>query len=238
MQQINDLSVFEDEFRVLTGEVEPLKVLKPTGILDCFQTVAGIHSNLLDLGLTKLLKSNHAWVLARIKYDVIKQIPKESKIIVKTWPHPAGRFDFDRDYQILDHLGNVFVKGTSKWVIIDTKERKVVRSNYKYPCECIDDKLYDSFDKIKESFKEDYKILGTYTVREDETDVLGHMNNIRYADIIFKFYPFELKSLQIDYIKEIKAGETLIVKEKKEGSLIYLAGFVSDELRFVSKFNL
>ena len=54
MKEIKNL--FEDSFRIVTGEVEPLAVLKPSGILDCFQTVAGIHATVLGIGLKKLLQ--------------------------------------------------------------------------------------------------------------------------------------------------------------------------------------
>lgn len=235
MKTINN--VFEDSFRIVTGEVEPLAVLKPSGILDCFQTVAGIHATVLGIGLKKLLKENQAWVLMRVKYDVFRQIPKESKVIVKTWPLAVGKVDYDRDYLILDEEGNALVKGTSKWVIIDFKDKKILRAPYNYPCECLENRNYDSFDRIRVSFDESFNVLGTYVVRNTEIDILGHLNNIRYADIIFNFYPYELKNLQIDYLKETKLGETLTIKEKTIEDFIVVAGYVEDELRFVAKFQ-
>ena len=230
-------NVFEDKFRIVTGEVEPLAVLKPSGILDCFQTVAGIHATVLGIGLKELLKKNQAWVLMRVKYDVYKQVPKESKVVVKTWPLAVGMIDYDRDYLILDEEGNVLVKGSSKWVIMDSKNRKILRAPYNYPCECLKDRNYDSFERIRVLFDETSNIIGTYTVRNTEIDVLGHLNNIRYADIIFEFYPCELRNLQIDYIKETKLGETLTIKEKISDEFTIVGGFVENELRFVAKFQ-
>lgn len=235
MKTINN--IYEDSFRIVTGEVEPLAVLKPSGILDCFQTVAGIHATVLGIGLKKLLKENQAWVLMRVKYDVFRQIPKESKVTVKTWPLAVGQVDYDRNYLILDEEGNVLVKGTSKWVIIDFKDKRILRAPYNYPCECLENRNYDSFDRIRVSFDEGFNVLGTYVVRNTEIDILGHLNNIRYADIIFNFYPYELKNLQIDYLKETKLGETLTIKEKTIEDFIVVAGYVEDELRFVAKFQ-
>ena len=236
--QSNNINTYEEIIRIPTGEVEPLTVLRPSGILDCFQTVAGIHATVLGLGLRRLLENNHAWVLVRTKYDVYKQIPKESQVIVETWPHVKGAFDYDRDYRILDLDRNVLVKATSKWVIIDTNERKILRSPYDYSCECSDEKTYDSFDKIRVKFDDDSKILGTYTIRNTEIDILGHLNNIRYADIIFEFYPYALENLQIDYINETKLGETLTIKEIVEDDSVFIGGFSKEgQLKFVSKFK-
>lgn len=233
----NNINVFEDNFIIVDGEVEPLTVLKPVGILDLFQTVAGIHALKLGMGLKDLMKNNLAWVLMRVKYDVFKQIPKESKVIVKTWPHPEGKIDYDRDYQILDLDGNVLIKGASKWIIMDSIQRKIARTSaYSYPCECLNERNYDSIDRIRVSL-EDFKEIGNYLVSKNEIDVVGHLNNIRYADVIFEFYPCELKSLQIDYLKETKCGETLTIKEKTDGDYIYLAGFVGDDIHFISKFQ-
>ena len=44
--------------------------IKPSGMLDILQSVAGEHANLLQIGYCDLKEKGYAFVLARIKYDL------------------------------------------------------------------------------------------------------------------------------------------------------------------------
>ena len=45
-------------------------MIKPSGLLDILQSVAGEHANLLGIGYNDLKEKGYAFVLARIKYDL------------------------------------------------------------------------------------------------------------------------------------------------------------------------
>ena len=118
-------NVFEKEFELRISDFDCFDKIKPSVILDFFQDVAGEHADILSVGFNDLIKKDLIWVLVRTKYEVIKEPTLYSKIKVRTWPHPKGRIDFDRDYLILDENNNVLIKGTSKWVIVNYKTRRL-----------------------------------------------------------------------------------------------------------------
>ena len=118
-------NVFEKEFELRISDFDCFDKIKPSVILDFFQDVAGEHADILSVGFNDLIKKDLIWVLVRTKYEVIKEPNLYSKIKIKTWPHPKGRIDFDRDYLILDENNNILIKGTSKWVIVNYKTRRL-----------------------------------------------------------------------------------------------------------------
>ena len=124
-------NIFEKEFELRISDFDCFDKIKPSVILDFFQDVAGEHADILSVGFNDLIKKDLIWVLVRTKYEVIKEPNLYSKIKIKTWPHPKGRIDFDRDYLILDENNNINLKIEALYfidvyqeaiLIVDTKE--------------------------------------------------------------------------------------------------------------------
>ena len=187
------------------------RTIKPSGLLDVLQSVAGEHAELLGIGYEDLKKKGYAFVLARIKYDLYKPIQKYQEIMVETTPLVPGRIDFDRDFEIYDNKTNELIGvATSKWIIIDLNSRKICRSNvFTYPCELREKGNYDSFDKL--TF--DDSVLNNeyqYLVRNNDIDFIGHMNNTRYADALI--FQGSVKHFEINFLHEVKLNEMLNIK--------------------------
>lgn len=214
-----------------------LNEVKPTGVLDLFQTVAGMHAAALGVSMTDLMNNGRCWVLESVVYESIFPISAHSRVSVKTWFHKPGRLFCCRDYSICDESGAELVKGTSRWLVIDVKTRKPVLNAIDYGCDGSDERNFVEHNKIRLSF-ENAETLGRFTVGKSSSDIVGHMNNTRYADVIFEFFPCALKKLQIDYVKECKVGETLEVKKLDDGDKIFVEGNVSGERRFVAELVL
>ena len=211
-----------------------LNEVKPTGVLDLFQTVAGMHAAALGVSMTDLMNNGRCWVLESVVYESVLPIPSHSRVTVGTWFHKPGRLFCGRDYSICDESGAELVRGTSRWLVIDVKTRKPVLDAIDYGCEGSDERNFAEHNKIRLSF-ENAGTLGRFTVGKSSSDIVGHMNNTHYADVIFEFFPCALKKLQIDYVKECKVGETLEVKKLDDGDKIFVEGSVSGERRFVAE---
>ncbi|MBR2988380.1 MAG: hypothetical protein IKC64_01500 [Clostridia bacterium] len=129
---------------------------------------------------------------------------------METVPHPKGLMDYVRDYYIYDKDGNLLVKGTSQWVLIDFTSRRIVRPCVEFEGEFSTKKAYDErkIEKIEPNKSVYYY---DYTVRPIDIDYNGHMNNIRYADIVFNCENTDkpIKRFVINFINEAKLGQTL-----------------------------
>ena len=217
---------FKKDFKVTDNMCGPGRMIKPFGMLDILQSVAGEHANILGIGYEDLKKKDYAFVLARIKYDLYNPIKVYQEIIVETTPLVPGRIDFDRDFELYDKESNELIgKATSKWIIIDLNTRRICRSSvFTYPCEVREIGNYHDFDKLlfdDNNLNYEY----SYLVRHNDIDFLGHMNNTRYADSLR--INKVVKHFEINYLHEVKLDEILLIKHDDKKFIGYNGDTIS-----------
>ena len=119
----------------------------------------------------------------------------------------------------------------------DIKTRRPIPRAVDYGCPGRDEYIMPMHEKIRCDFQ-NAEVLGEYKIHLSETDIVGHFNNTRYADVVFEFFPYAVKKMQIDFVKECLYGETLLVKSIKEGEDIFIEGSVNGERRFLAKIQV
>lgn len=196
--------------------------IKPSAYFNIFQNAASLHADKLGVGFDELIKRDIVWMLIRCRYDVIRNPAFEQKGKIKTYPLPPRGIEFDREYLITDLSGETLVKGTSKWCLCNYKTRKlVVHGDVNYNnSEYVGDRQYENgLKKISDFSTDDFKTFVSRTYFTD-LDHNGHVNNTRYLDFVLNAVAGELgdgkiTSFEIDYISELKAGETVTIYYKK-----------------------
>lgn len=215
-------------------------VIAPHGVLDIFQDIAGKHSDSYGMSFDKMMAKNLIWVLLRVKYKVIRNIPLYSKINVTTWPRKKGLVDFDRETIICDLDGNPLIAGISKWVILDSNTRKIIPAKHiDYNAETSDDSNFDDkFLKIK-----DFDIEGLskyqYKVEFCDTDHNGHTNNAKYATMILNALRLKedevIDEFQIDFVHESHLDDIITIYYYKEDNCYYAKAVSNNSTIFISK---
>ena len=233
--------VIERSFRLTTGAFDHYDRIRPYTVLDLFQEVAGTHAEILNIGFKTLYDQDIIWVLARNKFIAEKKIPVSSTIVVKTWPHPNGRFDFVRDYEIYDEEGNLCIRGTSKWCLLNYKTMRIVPTTYAkiegefYPHIAIPGPV----DKISYERDETFKMVSTHVVQVSDLDHNGHMNNARYAELLLNVLNLkqdeEITSVEMDYLKQLFLNDKINLCLKKDEKEAILIGEKNHEACFVSR---
>ena len=217
---------FKRVFLVTDNMCDLNRCIKPMGLLDILQSVAGEHATKLGIGYEDLKEKGYAFVLARIKYDLYKPIEKYTELLVETTPLVPGRIDFDRDFEIYNNETKELIGiATSKWIIIDLATRKICRTNvFTYSCEVREKGNYQSFDKLV--FDESiFELSYEYKVRHNDIDFIGHMNNTKYADALV--YQNSVKHLELNFLHEVKLSEILNIKHDYENYIGYCDETVS-----------
>ncbi len=219
---------FEKEYVLRTSDFDAYDRLRPSAILDLFQDVAGQSADAMGIGHRELIKKDVIWVLLRNKFDVIKSPHPYSSVIVKTYPLSPGRGDFDRDYYIESPSGEVYIKGSSKWCLLNYKTRRIL---FGEEGRCFDDeytqeKVYpEGIKKIKNFSEEGFEKYSGKTAFSD-LDHNGHVNNVKYIDFavnaINPKLGEELVSLEIDYVHEMQANTEYDIFYKKEDGAYYI----------------
>lgn len=214
---MDPVSKYTKEYQVLVNDVDFTKKLKLSAAFNYFQEIAGLHADNLGIDFNTIEEEHGvAWVLIRMRVDMLRYPIWDEEIILETWPQIPKRFQFERDYYIKDIQGNIIAKAISMWVIVDVETREIKRSEtiaIDYP-KIIKERAIDcTLGKIRPSGQP--KIAYRRVIGCSDIDMNGHLNNSKYIDFIMDCFTMEdlknhsAKSIQICYMNESLPGDTI-----------------------------
>ncbi len=221
-------NLWQKQFTLRAGDFDKYDRIKPSAVLDLFQDAAGQHAEEIGLGFTSMIERGFLWVLVRVKFEIIDAPSRYQDIIVKTWPLKPHRLNYRREYCIEDKNGKALIIGSSEWVIIDSKERKLLAVPDLYP-----------FDSFREDTMFEGKLSKVHDFETNEAshivnvgfsdlDINNHVNNTKYANYILDAVNPQtddiLKDFQIDYRKEVTLGTTLNIHCIRENETVTAKG--------------
>lgn len=221
-------NIWQSEYSLRAGDFDRFDRIKPSAVLDLFQDAACQHAEELGLGFDKMLELGYLWVLVRVRFAVLAVPKRYKKVIVKTWPLKPRSLSFKREYCIEDESGRVLIKGSSEWMIIDSKERRLISVPNLYPLEnfCNEVMFADKSGKLRDFNTANLPLL--IETGFCDIDVNAHVNNTKYADYVLNAISpqkeEELIEFQIDYRKEVLKGEKLEIFHLREDNVIIAKG--------------
>ena len=213
--------ILENEYTVKLSEIGKGNKVTNKAILSYLEDIGGIHSNQAGYGIFEIAKTHLSWILLGWRLQVIRRPRYAETIRIKTWSKGVVRLYTYREFEIYDEQGNLIVKASSKWVLLDIEKGKIVRIEpsliAKYAPE-VDKEVFskEEFDKVKEP--DEYQFETEYTVRRADIDVNNHMHNLDYIELANEALPEDVyrgalfNDIRITYKKEIKLGDTVKCK--------------------------
>ena len=213
--------ILENEYTIKLSEIGKGNKVTNKAILSYLEDIGGIHSNKAGYGIFEIKETHLSWILLGWRLQVIRRPKYAEKIKIKTWSKGVVKLYTYREFEIYDEQGNIIVKASSKWVLLDIEKGKIVRIEpeliAKYSPE-IDKEVFgkEEFDKIKEPDK--YQFETEYSVRRADIDVNNHMHNLNYIELANEALPEDVyrgalfNDVKISYKKEIKLGDTVKCK--------------------------
>ena len=228
-------SLFKQNYHVDLRDVDFAKKLRLSTLFSYFQDIASLAAENLGCGIGTLEKTfGVAWILTRIRVDIIRFPVWDEDITIETWPLEPSKIEFDRDFFVKDAEGNIIIRAVSKWVIMDIKERKLKRSDaigIRYPENRTERAIEGKLGKLKDfgNLEMAYnKVIGY-----SDIDFNGHLNNSKYVDYIMDCLSFEehknhsIRTIDLNFIQEALPGDTLTLNKdmtKREEHLVYFEG--------------
>lgn len=220
--------IYEKKYNLRTSDFDCCTKLTPAAILDLFQDVAGQHAEELGIGRAPMLQKQLLWVVVRVKFEVLKDAVFGSAVKVKTWPLPAVRASFQREYQILDENGELLVKGSSEWVLMHSERRRLVPIREVYPNTdefCTDKNFEGKFTKLPDfdALDEGIRMQPQFT----DIDMNNHVNNTKYVNFVLNAVDpgdAAIEAVQIDYSKELQKGTPFVLHILQEENAIRAKG--------------
>ncbi len=226
---------FSKLIKIKSSQVTPYLYLRSSALLTILQEISIEHTEILGCPRECTLDKGLLWVVAK-QHIEIKRMPKyDEKIYVSTYPSKMMHVLFPRSYEIKDEKGETIIVGEAIWALINENNRKMVNpadhkilipdlSNgreFNIPLRKVDDS----------SLNEEIEIKATYS----RCDLNGHMNNTSYLDLAEDEIPMsflknhELSVIDIEYLHEIKLGETIMMRYGKTSGDSY--SFSSDAFK-------
>jgi acyl-ACP thioesterase len=231
------LGVYKTTCSIPNMDVDFMKRLRPGALFGYFQDIASLHSENIGTGVERLANDfGVAWVLMRMRVDILRTPMLYEDITLSTWPMEGCRIIYDRDFTLAAANGDIIVRGSSAWILMDLEKREIAK-----------EKL---FDYLKADFPTERALaekLGRVrmpssgerifdrAVTYSDTDYNGHMNNTRYIDVMMDgigmdiLRKYEPASIEVNYSREIRPGRALTLY--KDDSLFETKGAIYADIR-------
>lgn len=227
-------------------DVDGAMRLKPAAFMDLAQEMAYIAADLMHFGYDELQQEGKAWVLSRMHFTFVDVPVWRDEVEIQTWHKgPSGPF-YLRDFRINDLQGNAKVLGTSSWVILDVRERRMCRTSevtemIPESTVCHDFAIEAPAEKVAMPRGIQPEAVASHKVGYADVDLLGHTNNARYVVWAMECIDYELvasrpiKDLWVNFNHETRAGEEVTLFRHQEEDTYFVEGKVEDRQAFCVK---
>ncbi|MGM9790834.1 MAG: acyl-[acyl-carrier-protein] thioesterase [Candidatus Cryptobacteroides sp.] len=230
--------------------VDSNKRLRPSCFMSLAQEMAMRGADMMNFGHNDLAKFGLAWVVSRTHLEFTDTPKWKDELEFSTWHKKVDGLFFLRDYLLTDTQGNVKVKGTSSWLVIDTRTRRLYRTdrlaeNFDLTPQCTEDAVEQPAAKIIIPKDLESELSGRHTVKYSDLDFIGHANNTAYVSWAMDTLPLTtvlekpLKVLDINFNLETKAGEEIelyrTAQITPEEEIYYIEGKVEDRSHFTAR---
>lgn len=225
--------VYEWHTRVATYDVGPDRLLTPSAQLRLQQEAGELHFGEGGLHFQGVAACGLAFVVAQNNAVITRRPEVGERIVLKTWSKGVQGAKFLRSYRFEDENGNVLIDSTASFVLVDVENHTLLRpSQFPFHVKHNEETQNDCPLPPRLRMPAEAIPSGTHTVRFSELDFNGHLNNTRYADIVFDALSADkaanLKEFSVAFVKEAKLHDTLTLTTAEEDGYTFLQATKED----------
>lgn len=212
--------IIKEEFRTGIKDIAKEGLISNKAILEILENIACYHSDMVGYGPLDVQKTQSSWILLEWQVKVINRPTYGDKIEARTWARTFSKVFTYRDFEIYDKSGNLCIIATSKWVLVHSISRRIIRIPEEISSQYDPEEKQvfpeDIVEKIEEP--EEYIEKVEYTARRRDIDINKHIHNIYYLDLADEVLPKDVyekgpfNNFIIIYKKGIKLGETVLCR--------------------------
>jgi medium-chain acyl-[acyl-carrier-protein] hydrolase len=215
----NFTSVFSKDWEINFTQCTPNGYLKYTDLCNMLQLTAATHSEIGGISFVDMQVSDQAWVMSRMRLEVIA-LPKWKDIVtVKTWINTLENSRSVRAFEMYVN-GRKMIGSETFWAVFNTKTRRpealaLPYGHFElYP----DNKATEkTFSKI--NIKDDKEMVFEKSVVLSDLDIVNHVNNVKYLEWCLDHVDEkmilnqEIESLEMNFLKELSMKDTVVIHE-------------------------
>ena len=203
-------------------------IAKTSAILKFMQSAAEMQLTDNGMSYASLKDKGHAFILSRLKLEVLKPLTAYQPITAITYPCESRGYGFLRCYA-LESMGVTVARAISVWALINTNSHSLIKcSDFDLGLALLPP-LNLELDRTK--MPSTLIDIGKYGVHYGDVDQNRHMNNTKYADMFSNYLPLEgkmIKSINLHFVNEAVLGEKLRVQSATVGGSHYFRTIRAD----------
>ena len=224
--------ILKKTYALTASDIDCHGFLRPSSLLGYLQDMATEHAIILGLDGPRMAREFHVvWLMARLHLALDRPIPFPGELTIQTYHRGVTKSAaVYRDFDIF--LGEEQVgEATISWVLADLRDRKIVKPS-SIPILLDSPRPAVVKDRIPEKIKmpEEMAEAMVRPVYYSDTDINGHMNNTKYADIACDVIRYDLckgqflREVQINYLQECFPGDEILVLRSRADGVDYVRG--------------
>lgn len=238
---------FSHTYHIDTRDLDCFDACRPSAVLGYLQDVAGLASE--DFGGANpqmIAKYHHCWMIARTQFTLTRPLRLHDALELKTWHRGGDSAVMYRDTDLLVD-GHLVGQALAAWVLADLDTRTLARMSTFSEFQGTDGGELNRATRLRPlRLPHDLPEAERRTLHYSDLDVNGHVNNTRYADFLCDALALQtapkdtfVSKVQLNYLKECRAGETLLLKAGWQGDGGLVSGEGTDgEVRFTGALTL
>lgn len=210
---------FETTAHVGAGDAGPYLQCRPSGVLNLLQEAATEAACAFHASGPEMLEKYHAlWMVTRMWYRLDRPLLWNQQVTIRTWHRADRGAMLYRDFDLFVD-GKPVGEAVSAWVLVDADSRKLIKmSTVENVMTTGGGELCKDRKLAKVRMPREMTLAEERRFHYSDIDCNGHVNNVRYADLAADALGLErlladhfVSSLQIGYLKECMAGESIQV---------------------------
>lgn len=213
--------------------------IKFSALMSMMQEAADEQSALVGINNEAMLNKGLAWVLTRMAVKVERNVKAFESLTITTCALQSRSIEFPREYALTDSDGNEVAYGIGMWSVIDMATRRLTRASEidGYANMLDEHEQKYAFKKERMSLNDEFVNVGAHIVLNTEIDMLGHLNNVYYADMVQNaLTPDEFavgySELNISYLHEARLGDKIELYKHTTDGAIEIIGMINEEKCF------
>lgn len=234
-------------FRVDTAALNENRVLTLSALQRIIVTVSEEHLKNIGMDVPTLMKEyGVSWILLSLSAEIKTPFVPGENLSVKTWHTNKKGLYYRRDIEIRHEDGSLAAVAATFSSIFDMESRRL----------CNNEKVIAAVEELGDGIElfpaenrirlkpDDFPSVMTRDVMPSWIDSLGHVNNLRYGDLITDALSEETRAklgrllrFELGFTGELRLGESAELKIKEEGNTVFAAGIRSSDGKpaFLSK---
>ena len=228
--------MYEKKFRIESSDVDSNLNIKLSSLMRMMQDVATTHAEILEVGKVRTIDRGMYWVITRYAVTILRAPRYLETVHVITYPGDDMKFIYPRYFFVKSESGELLVKASTTWMILDKATHKVVMKPFG------DDHLPGEHHEGEEplprkALGENISFIEDRKVRYTDIDLNGHLNNTKYIEYVLDMKPTSfykenhIKHILINYEKELLDNETLSLFSNNSNPE-YIVGKCNDNVVF------